>query len=389
VATIVYSSYVIRYPVGGILSSNLQFLRGFARLGHEVVLVESNGWPNACFDPARRTLGDDPSAGIRSFTSAVAAQDLPVRWAFVDQEGRTHGLDRAELDAVFARADLFIDRGLHRTFLEESADVPVRVLVDPDPGYRQIQMELARGGEGNSDGAEFDAYYTYGQNIGTSRSSAPTGGVEWRHLFHPVDVTGVVADNPPPGAPFTTVMNWRSLDELAYDGHSYGMKDKEFPRFADLPSRVAGSFEIAVEGDAHVPDELRAQGWIASDAVDATRDLAAFQSFVSRSCGEFSVLKEVYVALDVGWFSDRSAMYLARGRPVVVQDNGLDGHLPLGEGLFSVSDVDKAAAAVESIRRDPERHRLAARRIAEEYLDTNIVLGRFLTELGLPPKGKP
>ena len=142
VATIVYSSYVIRYPVGGILSSNLQFLRGFARLGHEVVLVESNGWPDACSNPARRTLDDDPSAGIRSFSAALRAQDLPVRWAFVDLDGTTYGLDRAELNAVFARADLFIDRGLHRTFHEESAAVPLRVLVDPDPGYRQIQMEL-------------------------------------------------------------------------------------------------------------------------------------------------------------------------------------------------------------------------------------------------------
>lgn len=384
-ATIVYSSYVIRYPVGGILSSNLQFLRGFARLGHEVVLVESNGWPNACFDPARRTLDDDPSAGIRSFTAALSAEGLPVRWAFVDLDGSVHGLDRAELDAVFARADLFIDRGLHRTFLEESADVPVRVLVDPDPGYRQIQMEL----ESDLERPEFDAYYTYGQNIGTCRSSAPTGGVEWRHLFHPVDVTGASADRPPPGAPFTTVMNWRSLDELTYDGRSYGMKDREFPRFADLPTRVDGPFEVAVQGDAGIPDELATHGWIASDAIDATRDLAAFQSFVSRSFGEFSVLKEVYVALSVGWFSDRSAMYLARGRPVIVQDNGLDGHLPLGEGLFSVRDVDEAAAAVESIRRDPERHRRAARRIAEDHLDTDIVLGRFLMELGLPPKGQP
>lgn len=384
-ATIVYSSYVIRYPVGGILSSNLQFLSGFARLGHEVVLVESNGWPDACFDPARRTLDDDPSAGIRSFSAALTAQDLPVQWAFVDLDGTTHGLDRAELNAVFARADLFIDRGLHRTFLEESAAVPLRVLVDPDPGYRQIQMELDVDRHG--DEPEFDAYYTYGQNIGTGRSSAPTGGVEWRHLFHPVDVTGVIADRPPAGAPFTTVMNWRSLTELSWEGRSYGMKDREFPAFADLPSRVPGPFEMAVEGDAAVRDQLRAHGWIASDAVEATHDLAAFQAFISRSGGEFSVLKEVYVALDVGWFSDRSAMYLARGRPVVVQDNGLDGHLPLGEGLFSVRDVEEAAAAVEAIRGDPERHRRAARRIAEEHLDTDVVLGRFLAELGLPPKG--
>ena len=184
-----------------------------------------------------------------------------MRWAFVDLDGTTYGLDRAELNAVFARADLFIDRGLHRTFLEESAAVPLRVLVDPDPGYRQIQMELDV--DRHSDEPEFDAYYTYGQNIGTGRSSAPTGGVEWRHLFHPVDVTGVIADRPPAGAPFTTVMNWRSLAELSWEGRSYGMKDKEFPAFADLPSRVPGPFEMAVEGDAAVRDQLRAHGWIA------------------------------------------------------------------------------------------------------------------------------
>ena len=182
-------------------------------------------------------------------------------------------------------------------------------------------------------------------------------------------------------------MNWRSLAELSWEGRSYGMKDKEFPAFADLPSPRSGPFEMAVEGDAAVRDQLSAHGWIASDAVEATHDLAAFQAFISRSTGEFSVLKEVYVALDVGWFSDRSAMYLARGRPVVVQDNGLDGHLPLGEGLSRCATWTQAAAAVEAIRGDPERHRRAARRIAEKHLDTDVVLGRFLADLGLPPKG--
>ena len=157
-ATIVYSSYVTRYPVGGILSSNLQFLRGFARLGHEVVLVESNGWPNACFDPARRTLDDDPSAGIRSFSAALAAQDLPVRWAFVDLDGTTHGMDRTELDAVFARADLFIDRGLHRTFSRSprrfrSASSSTPISATARSRWNRILQVIG-------DGPGFDVYHT-------------------------------------------------------------------------------------------------------------------------------------------------------------------------------------------------------------------------------------
>ena len=118
----------------------------------------------------------------------------------------------------------------------------------------------------------------------------------------------------------------------------------------------------------------------------ASRDLASYRSYIAGSSGEFSVLKEVYVDLEVGWFSDRSALYLAHGRPVIVQDNGLDGHLPLGEGLFSVTSVDEAADAVDAIRREPERHAKAARRIAETHLDTRVVLTRFLDELGLTGK---
>ena len=60
-ATIVLSSYVVRYPVGGVLSSNLQLLTGFRRLGHDVVLVEKAGYEDSCFDPVERVSSDDCS----------------------------------------------------------------------------------------------------------------------------------------------------------------------------------------------------------------------------------------------------------------------------------------------------------------------------------------
>jgi hypothetical protein len=120
-------------------------------------------------------------------------------------------------------------------------------------------------------------------------------------------------------------------------------------------------------------------------AIEVTTTLNSYLDYIRQSAGEFSVVKEVYRGLDVGWFSDRSAAYLAMGRPVVVQDNGLDGVLPTGEGLFSVKSLDEAVGAIEAIRSNPERHQRAARDLAVEYLDTTLVLGRFLKELGLGP----
>jgi hypothetical protein len=188
----------------------------------------------------------------------------------------------------------------------------------------------------------------------------------------------------PAGGAFTTVMNWRSLPSAALDGVSYGMKDVEFAKFEALPAMVDVPLELAVEGRGVPAARLQAHGWRLTAALEATRSLESFRDYVTASLGEFSVVKEVYAGLNVGWFSDRSAAYLAHGRPVVVQANGISGHLPVGEGLFEVADVAEAADAIARIAREPERHAAAARRLAERHLDTSVVLSRFLAELGIP-----
>jgi glycosyltransferase involved in cell wall biosynthesis len=141
--------------------------------------------------------------------------------------------------------------------------------------------------------------------------------------------------------------------------------------------------EVAVEGSAAPVDRLRESGWRVVSALDATVSYASYHEYLRRSVGEFSVVKDIYRRMNVGWFSDRSAAYLAHGRPVIVQSNGIAGHLPTGEGLFEVADVHEAVDAIEEVARDPARHSAAARRIAEESLDSRVVLGRFLDELGI------
>jgi hypothetical protein len=305
----------------------------------------------------------------------------------VDLAGTYHGLTRAAVEAVFARCDVFIDRGLHRTWDDEAADVPIRVLLDPDPGLRQVVLDQARA-RGRPAPA-YDAYYTYGHNVGTSRSAAPTAGLVWRHVFHPVDTSLAVAHAPVPGGACTTVMNWRSLDQVVHDGAVYGMKDRQFPQFEQLPRMVDVPMEVAVHGDGVPVERLAAAGWRVVSALDVTASHRSYLDYIAASLAEFSVVKDVYRRLNVGWFSDRSAAYLAHGRPVVVQANGLAGHLPVGEGLFEVADVDEAADAIGRIAREPARHATAARRIAVEHLDTSVVLGRFLDELGIPASGTP
>jgi hypothetical protein len=382
VATIVLSSFFIRHPVGGVLSNNLQFLTGFRRLGHDVYVMEKAGYEDSCFDPETRTSGDDCSCGMRRAAALLDRHDLQGRWCFVDASGVHHGMEPRDVESVFARADVFIDRGLHRSWDAEAAGVPTRVLMDPDPGFRQLK--LARGLDRGRPVPQYDAYFTYGHNIGTNRSPAPTAGVQWRHLFHPVD-TRLYPNvaSPDDRAPCTTVMNWKPLEVVTHGGRAFGMKDAQLPRFADLPSRVGVPMEMAIEG-AKVPvDDLRGLGWRVVSALDVSASYDAYHEYLCGSLAEFSVVKDVYASLSVGWFSDRSAAYLAHGRPVVVQDNAIAGHLPTGEGLFEVANVDEAADAIERVRAEPERHSLAARRIAEEYLDTDVVLRRFLDELGV------
>ena len=386
-ATIVLSSYVVRYPVGGVLSSNLQLLSGFRRLGHDVVLVEKAGYEDSCFDPVRGVTSDDCSYGTRTVDRLLARHGLAGRWCYVAADGTYHGLGPDDVERVFARADLFIDRGAHHTWDDESSGVPLRVLLDPDPGHRQIGMERAR--QQGTDDPSYDAYYTYGHNIGTPRSPAPTAGRSWRHVFHPVDTSTYRRRPMPAGGAFTTVMNWRSLPSVAFDGRGYGMKDAEFARFEPLPGMVDVPLEVAVEGRAVPAERFKAQGWRLTSALEVTRSLESFSDYIAASLGEFSVVKEVYAGLNVGWFSDRSAAYLAHGRPVVVQANGISDHLPVGEGLFEVADVAEAADAIARIRREPERHAAAARRLAERHLDTSVVLARFLAELGIPFAHQP
>jgi hypothetical protein len=153
----------------------------------------------------------------------------------------------------------------------------------------------------------------------------------------------------------------------------------------DLPRRVPSQpLELALssyeEADRVM---LESHGWRVRHAMDFSMDADAYRDYVAGSRGEFTVAKDQNVRLRSGWFSDRSATYLAAGRPVVTQDTAFGNVLPTGEGLFAFSGVDDAAAAVDSINADSTRHSRAARAVARDYFAHDVVLGNLLQEVGL------
>lgn len=356
----------------------LQWLLGFQRLGHDVYFVEKSGWANSCYDPSADVMTDDCSYGVAALNALLSHYDLSDKWCYVDASGKYFGLDRELIEGTFRTADLFVDMGTHGSWLAEAAESGLRVLVDGDPGHTQFRALVE-----NTRLPEYDHYYTVGRNVGTGRSTVPSLGKNWRPIFDPVVVELFPFREPSPGAPFTTMMVWQSYDPVEVAGIKYGMKDVEFEKFIDLPRRTPAPLEITLGGNDLPAERLLASGWRLAFPRVVTESFDSYRDYLSASRGEFSVNKNVYVVTNSGFFSERSAAYLASGKPVVMQDTGFSEHLPCGKGLIAVRTVEQAAAAIEEINRDYTSHCRRAREIAQEYLDTHHVLGEFLEDLGI------
>jgi hypothetical protein len=188
------------------------------------------------------------------------------------------------------------------------------------------------------------------------------------------------------GHTFTTIGNWEQpWREISFQGEVYHWsKHFEFLKFLDLPSRTNQAFELALSScDEADQRTLESKGWKVRPALGFSTDLEAYRQYIVESRGEFTVAKDQNVRLRSGWFSDRSATYLAAGRPVITQETGFSNILPTGQGLFAFSTMEEIVQALESINSDYEHHRRAASAIAQEYFNYEVVLTRLLAEIGL------
>ena len=392
-ARVIVSGLIGQHPrIGGMTWHYLQYALGLARLGHDVYYVEDSGeWPyvlDAAGGDAVR-IPRDCKPGVAHLARVMDAHGLGDRWAFrCAIDGTWQGVPDAVRRDVLATADLLVNVSGSLASLDDYGRVGVRAYVDTDPVFAQIH--LARGPSRFRDLVDgHDVHFTFGERLSEELTHT---GHHWLPTRQPV-VIDEWSSETAPGDTFTTVLNAASYGSEEHEGKRYGQKDVELRRFLDLPARAPDSaFELAIAPTAGEkprgerrdvrPDELvgalRAHGWRVVDASQACGDHRRYRDYILSSLGEWTVAKNGYVDGRSGWFSERSACYLAAGRPVIAQDTGFSDVLPTGDGLFAFTTLDEAADAAAAVHGDRARHSRRAHELAAEYFDSDAVLAALL-----------
>jgi hypothetical protein len=370
-------------PYAGMALMHMQIAAGLMRLGHDAYYMETtSSWP---YDPIRARHVGDSDYALPYLERVVGRFGLADRWAYRRSYGdkRWFGPARAQAVELLRHADAVINVSGATRLAEEGLKVGNLVYLGTDPGEHEVRYF-------NGDPkivaliAEHDVFATYGETIGTEHSPIPPLPGLRARTRQPI-LLDLWEAGPPDKSEFTTVLNWKSTGAVEYLGEKYyWTKDLQFMKYIDLPRRIDQPIELAMgEVAADTKAMLKSQGWCVADALAMTVDPWPYRNYIRASRGEFSVAKDQYVRLRGGWFSERSACYLASGRPVVAQNTGFGTVLPTGEGLFTFDTMDEILMAFEEIRSDYPRHGRAARAIAEEYFRAETVLSKLLRDIGL------
>lgn len=372
--TIIVAGTIGRSGLGGQAWAVLQYLLGFRALGHDVYYLEDCGVSSWVYDWERAewtTELDYPAAYVRASLEPVGFAN---KWIYRTNDGAI-GVPLNEFIDVCQRADLLIMRAVPLWVWRDEYNAPKRrAFIDVDPGFTQIS--IAQRDKGIAEGvARCERRFTVGQRVGSGNCPIPTEVGPWIPTLPPVFLPQwprltTAADE------FTSIIRWQGFREAQHQGAAYGQRDKEFPKFFDLPKLTGQKFRVAMIGTK--PETLTARGWEVAPGEVISKTPQSYREFIQASRGEFCVPKHGYVATRGGWCSDRSVCYLASGRPVLMEETGISECVKTGAGLVTFTDLEAAAAAVQRVNADYEAHSLAARALAENVFSTDKVLPRLL-----------
>lgn len=405
---IIVTGLIAQHPLlGGMTWHHLQYVLGLSRLGHDVYYFEDSGeWPyNLDGGPSGNDwVAYDCTNNVRHLSSVMSYAALEAKWAYhFPITSRWFGLSDERRRAIVKSADLLINVSGGLLHPQDYRQVQRLVYVDTDPIFTQIKLNQPR------DQADFrqrvdthDVHFSFSERV---PGGVPDTGHHWRATRQPI-VLSEWATPTPARDVFTTVTNWTSYKPLEYRGRGFAQKDVEFRRFLDLPRLVRpaqlevalsrtqhleweladddtppAATSVAPRGASRTPRELLSgAGWRVVDAAEVCHGMDAYRAYLQSSKAEWTVAKNGYVVGQPGWFSDRSACYLAAGRPVVVQDTGFGAVLPVGEGILPFGTMEEAVAAIHEVGAHYARHAKAARALAAEYFDSDKVLVRLVEE---------
>jgi len=371
------------YPLAGVTYQFLHYLIGLRRLGYDPFYIEDSGrW---VYDPRLNDLSPDASGNVDAVAPVLQAHGFGDRWSFRGNYpgGQSYGMTDEQRLQLYREADGFLNVTGAQEIRDEQRACKRRVYVESDPFASQVKV--AKGDAGMiATLAAHDTLFTFGENIGAPDCGVPLEKFCWLPTRQPVALE--LWDHAlPAGTTYNTITTWHNRGkDLEYRGQTwYWTKDREFEKFLELPRKCPARFELAATMDAQVKARLQQHGWQQTDSIEISRGIDRYRGYIQQARAEFTVARDQYVRPNTGWFSDRSACYLAAGRPVITQETGFSNILPTGKGLFGFNNLDDILRAVDCIERDYEGNCRAARAIAAEYFAADKVMASLMDRAGL------
>lgn len=383
---IIVTGLIGQYAFGGVTWDYIQYALGFRALGHDVWYLEDTGaW---AYDPVKMEPSADCSHNTAYLGKVMEKFGMGDRWIYRNvADEKYHGVGSAqEAEKIIASADVLANVSGACWLRPETSAIPLKLFLDGDPMFTQIGLANDPASEYAKRVAAHERHFSFGLNIGEAGCEVPTAGLHWRPTVQPIALD-YWTPAPTPSAPhiaegcWTTVMNWASYAPKDFNGQKYGQKDMEFERCLDLPGMTREKFVLAMGqgvGNKRPTEMLESKGWHIIEPDTYLPDYQTYHDFLSRSKGEWSIAKNGYVRSRSGWFSCRSACYLAAGKPVVVQDTGWSDHLPSGDGVVAFNSPEEAASALDRVAENYSHHSQAARAYAEKYFAATKVCAELI-----------
>ena len=380
---IIIAGLVGQYPFGGVIWDYLHYLLGFRSLGHEVLYLEDSGaWP---YDPVAGTITDDCSFALRSLKKIFTDFDLAESWVYRNgADGSFHGAGERKAREWLKDGDLLVNVSSAGWLRDYDLRVRHKMFIDGDPMFCQVGLLDGSNPQYAGRLRDHDSHFTFGLSVGQKGCLVPTDGITWRPTVQPIALDQWPVTASPAQSPWTTVMNWASYQPKIWEGKSYGQKNLEFTKFQKLPEKTRVPLRLAmgmgVDGQRPA-QQLRGLGWDLVEPQEVVPDHQTYRAFLNGSRGEWSIAKHGYVAAKTGWFSCRTACYLAAGKPAVVQETGWSQHIPSDKGVLPFTTIEEAVEALSQVEHDYSAHCKRAREIAEEFFDARKVCGNLLAFL--------
>jgi hypothetical protein len=380
---VIVSGILFWFPLAGVTFQFLHYLLALRRLGYDPYYVEDS--PRWIYDPRLNDISPDAGGNVAAVAPLLEAHGFAGRWAFRGSYpgGRCYGMEGGRIARLYREADALLNVTGAQDIREEQRACRRRVYVESDPFAAQVKA--AQGDPATLAELEaHDTHFSFGENLGAPDCAVPVSRFRWLPTRQPVALD--LWDNPRgPGAAYNTITTWHNTGkDVTYRGERYyWTKDREFEKFLELPRRRPVPFELAAGVDEPTERRLRALGWRLVHSIQVSEDLDRYRAYIQGARGEFTVARDQYVRPRTGWFSDRSACYLAAGRPVITQETGFSKFLPTGRGLFAFRTLDDVLAAVDAVEADYAGHCRAAREVAAEYFAAEKVVGSLMERAGL------